>query len=647
MKNLFSNKAAENGDEETAVSKPKKEKNKEKKKKKTGDDGEETGKTKKKKDKKEKKKKNGSKKSEEVKEKKEKAPTARVAAATEAVPSDDDPSTPGRGGDLTPDQLSVFRNVYDVKSSRQVEKVKASFSEEEIDRINEKLKDPEIRKLLKKKTDDPNSNTAFAKYYGGAQAFAGLDPSKWRLEQYRFNGKAKCEVTGDVDEIYAPVKEGLVHFLTSPIKYIAMMFQTNMTDFDPERQKFTLLHRLNTYQYRPQETTYLDDPNATGIFTLLVWTYVHLPAFPNDELPMKARDKYTDHMTYQGQMLHSEFSLPIMPGRGMAIGDAPNLCVFDDVDPTDVYQGTVGDCWLLGAISSIAEFDGAVHHLFRKTKLLDKRPLPGPNMYTITLTCMETWKPVSYEIDERLPVKGDGSGKLLACRVSGFGELWPCLLEKAIAIHCGGWDAVYGGCCSHAWSIMTGCKDQYTIERNPKTGKWFALKKYNPHKKKWEKHYNNPKEDPGHNLWKNDWPKEGGGGSGELTEDELFRHICKWDKANFIMSAATTGSGGVSSVGQDSGLVDDHAYSLVDAFDNVAGTGIGLLNVRNPWGAGEINDGEFDDDGPGWVQYPEIKEEINPVCQDDGAFWVTKEEFFRFFQTIFLSASDMTQFLED
>lgn len=173
-----------------------------------------------------------------------------------------------------------------------------------------------------------------------------------------------------------------------------------------------------------------------------VWTYEHLPPFPYDELPMKARDEWTDHMTYQGQKLGK----PIMPGRGMAIGDAPNLCVIDDVDPTDVYQGTVGDCWLLGAISSLAEFDGAVKRLFRKTKLLDKRPLPGPNMYTITLTDLETWKPVSYQIDERLPVKGDGSGKLLGCRLSGFGELWPALLEKALAIHCGGWDAIYGTC---------------------------------------------------------------------------------------------------------------------------------------------------------------------------------------------------------
>ena len=72
-----------------------------------------------------------------------------------------------------------------------------------------------------------------------------------------------------------------------------------------------------------------------------------------------------------------------------------------------------------------------------------------------------------------------------------------------------------------------------------------------------------------------------------------------------------------------------------------------MLKVRNPWGKGEIEDGEFDDDGPGWERYPEIKAELNPVVADDGIFWVTKQEFFQFFSTIFVSAQDMTEFLED
>ena len=31
---------------------------------------------------------------------------------------------------------------------------------------------------------------------------------------------------------------------------------------------------------------------------------------------------------------------------------------------------------------------------------------------------------------------------------------------------------------------------------------------------------------------------------------------------------------------------------------------------------------------------------------DDGVFWVSREEFFKYFKTIYLSASDMTAFLK-
>merc|ERR1711933_609174 len=95
------------------------------------------------------------------------------------------------------------------------------------------------------------------------------------------------------------------------------------------------------------------------------------------------------------------------------------------------------------------------------------------------------------------------------------------------------------------------------------------------------------------------------------------------------------------------GLVDNHAYSVIESVDNVAGTEIYLIKVRNPWGKGEIEDGMFDDDGPGWDQYPEIKKALNPVIANDGIFWVAKDEFFNYYHTIYLSASNMTAFLED
>jgi hypothetical protein len=42
-----------------------------------------------------------------------------------------------------------------------------------------------------------------------------------------------------------------------------------------------------------------------------------------------------------------------------------------------------------------------------------------------------------------------------------------------------------------------------------------------------------------------------------------------------------------------------------------------------------------------------VKAALQPEAKDDGIFWVSKEEFFEYFQTVYLSASDMTAFKED
>ena len=106
--------------------------------------------------------------------------------------------------------------------------------------------------------------------------------------------------------------------------------------------------------------------------------------------------------------------------------------------------------------------------MFRKTKNLDQLPLPGANQYIVTLWDLPTWKEVDIVIDERLAAAPDGS--LLASKPSEDGELWVCYLEKAISIHCGGWDNITGGQSTHAWAMMTGCRNQYTIKKNNKSG---------------------------------------------------------------------------------------------------------------------------------------------------------------------------------
>jgi hypothetical protein len=517
----------------------------------------------------------------------------------------------------------------------------------------------------KPKRNNENNNIVVDDY----DEYSNADPAKWKFSQLLFDGNVSYDEIGKEEQVRGKsIAKGIKQFKANPAKYLAMMYQTTMLEqkWPKEEHAYSYVHRAGTKAYKPEgSTTTTTSDHGDGWMTLLLQEYKRLPPLKDNLLPIQYRDKYTDHVLLQSQHddHHDDHNdsknykqQPILPGRGMGIGDAPNLKIIGDIDPSDIIQGSVGDCWLLSGISSLAEFDGAVKRLFRKTQNLDQMPLDHgpPNMYTITLWDLVTWEEVDIVVDERLCVHANGSGKLLGAKPSQDGELWVCYLEKAVAAHCGGWDKISGGQCTHAWALLTGCKQQYTIRKNIATGKYTCWTKYNHYENKWATHANSPHDGDG-SMWRAAWPQVGGGGDmeKELDEEEMFRKLCAWDDVNYIIGAGTT-SGTSSDKNHsnsnntdDGGMVDDHAYSVIECINNVAGTDIDLIKVRNPWGKGEIEDGLFDDDGPGWDQYPQIKKALNPVVADDGIFWVTKQEFFKIYQTIYLSASNMTDFLED
>jgi Calpain family cysteine protease len=200
-------------------------------------------------------------------------------------------------------------------------------------------------------------------YPGGPEAYdnENYDPSKWTCKEYRFDGKALSDHLGRMEEVKGKsIQKGIEHFQAHPELYIAMMYQSSMINFVEAKQKYHLLHRRNTYLYRPQ----IGSGNR-GWMTLLINEYEELPRFPKNELPEKNRDKYTDDFEFQGRKLHIPHTMnkPIMPGRGMGIGDSPDLKLIGNVDPSDVHQGTIGDCWLLGAISSVSVTRNNVRYL--------------------------------------------------------------------------------------------------------------------------------------------------------------------------------------------------------------------------------------------------------------------------------------------
>jgi hypothetical protein len=266
---------------------------------------------------------------------------------------------------------------------------------------------------------------------------------RWQIVEHTFDGRSTSQTKEEETVTVTTISEGIEEFKNNPEKYVAMHYWPK----DNKVDQITYVLRAGTTQYRPEGIR----TDGSGQFTILRHMHKRLEPFQDNILPLKGRDKYTDDMSHQGRKLNSnsngnDNNKPILPGRGMGIGDAANMKLIGAFpEPADVWQGSVGDCWLLSAIACLADFDWAVKRLFRKTKpSLGKRPLDKPNLYTVTLWDLKTWTEVDVVVDERLPVRPDGSGFMLGAKPSKDGKLWVPYLEKAIAAHCGGWDKLEG-----------------------------------------------------------------------------------------------------------------------------------------------------------------------------------------------------------
>ena len=119
--------------------------------------------------------------------------------------------------------------------------------------------------------------------------------------------------------------------------------------------------------------------------------------------------------------------------------------IFEDgVEPNDINQGQLGNCYFLAALSSLAEFPQRVKAMF-VTEQVNKA---GIYMVRFFLNGQET--PVI--VDEFLPCGQNGKPAFATCRDN---ELWVSLLEKAWAKLHGTYARTEGGLpCFAASHIM-------------------------------------------------------------------------------------------------------------------------------------------------------------------------------------------------
>lgn len=119
------------------------------------------------------------------------------------------------------------------------------------------------------------------------------------------------------------------------------------------------------------------------------------------------------------------------------------------IEPNDIKQGQLGDCWFLCAIAALTEFPQLVKDLFETQEVSEH------GVYRVRFCKNGWWQ--SVRVDDYFPCYPCGGPIYSRCNGN---ELWVMLLEKAFAKLCGSYDAVRSGKPFEAMMDMTGapCK---------------------------------------------------------------------------------------------------------------------------------------------------------------------------------------------
>ena len=268
--------------------------------------------------------------------------------------------------------------------------------------------------------------------------------------------------------------------------------------------------------------------------------------------------------------------------------------ISDHIEPSDIIQGGVGDCWLISAISCLAEHHGVIHNLF------EHRDVSVYGVYTVRLynKSKKQWEKIT--VDDKIPCNKT-SGKPMFAQSKN--EIWPLILEKAFAKFVGDYSLLKGGCVAWALQAMTGDQVMKFAQTDRVWQKQNMITMINTNQPQTQTQTQTQK---GVGFI---------GSSEKYTECEMFEIFKEYDKQNSMLAAYILNN---SEWKKSNGIVAGHAYSIlrVEEIGNVK-----LLQLRNPWGRFEWN-GMWSDKSDMWDKHPYVKMRLGNTIKDDGTFWI-------------------------
>ena len=295
------------------------------------------------------------------------------------------------------------------------------------------------------------------------------------------------------------------------------------------------------------------------------------------------------------------------------LGKAKARVFAEGLVPSDVQQGALGNCWVMCSIAAIAEFKELVREIFvEKWSEGDGDENHGggasdpDHMYALQL--YKHGEKTTVVVDDYFPCRPGAGGKPAFSQAHGP-ELWVLLIEKAYAKLHGSYAALRSGMCYEGLMDLTGAPTLYR----------------------------------------------------RFDDDDVpFADLKRYDESSYVICASTPGvdtltEGGGGPKGDDEGgLVPGHAYSLISAREieltgELAGhpwaqreESVRLVKMRNPWGSfewgGTWSDNSEEmmwDNGRMRAVLDASDDDGEPeVAANDGAFWMTFEDFKKNFVSI-------------
>ncbi|XP_059211419.1 calpain-5-like [Centropristis striata] len=278
----------------------------------------------------------------------------------------------------------------------------------------------------------------------------------------------------------------------------------------------------------------------------------------------------------------------------------PRLFV-DGISTRDLHQGSLGNCWMVAAISCLASEPS----LWKKVipdhvdqEWNPKHPGLYAGIFHFRFWRLGRWMDVV--VDDRLPVSGDGV--LLFCRSATPREFWSALLEKAYAKLNGCYEALEGGNTTEALIDFTGgVSEPLSLDRE-------ALSLHSDQRR------------------------------------AFFQILAKAHERKALITCSIRPAEGetVESV-LDCGLVRGHAYGItavkkVRLGDKQPKTDwmsrLFMVRMRNPWGTTDWT-GAWSQRSQQWQQMSRAeREKLGLIVRDVGEFWMDFKDFCRYFTDV-------------